>query len=53
MELKYKLPFKVKNNYQILIQKQPGKDKPLYILKVGRKEEEFYLNTDRKIKFNI
>ncbi len=53
LELKYKLPFKVKNNYQILIQKQPGKDKPLYILKVGRKEEEFYLNTDRKIKFNI
>ena len=50
---KYKLPFKVKDDYKLLIQKQPGKDKPRYSIKVGRVMEEFSLATDREFKFGI
>jgi hypothetical protein len=53
LSLKYKLPFKADGNYKILIQKQPGKDAPLYIFKVGRTEQEVRLNSDKELKFNI
>ena len=47
---KYKLPFKVNGDYKLFVQKQPGTGSPLYTLKLGKKEEEFYLTTDRQIK---
>ena len=51
--LKYKLPFKVKDNYKLLIQKQPGIGSNLYTFSAGSKEEEFYLKTDKEINIKI
>jgi hypothetical protein len=51
--LKYKLPFKVTQDYKILIQKQPGTDKPLYVIRLGKQEEEFYLNADKELRLRI
>ncbi|OGM08286.1 hypothetical protein A2W13_02445 [Candidatus Woesebacteria bacterium RBG_16_36_11] len=51
--VKYKLPFKVKDVYKYYIQKQPGKDAPLYTIKIGKTEEEFLLKTDKEMKFRI
>jgi len=34
---------------KLMIQKQPGTDSPLYVVRNG-KEEEFYLTTDKIIK---
>lgn len=51
--LKYKLPFKADGEYKLLIQKQAGKDAPLHSIKVGRQTEEFFLRTDRELKFDI
>lgn len=51
--VKYKLPFKVKGDYRLMIQKQPGLDRPLYTVNLGKKTEEFFLKTDREIKIGI
>lgn len=51
--VRYKLPFKVDKEYKILIQKQPGKDAPLYIINMGKLEEELFLRTDKEFKFKI
>lgn len=50
---KYKLPFKVSKEYNLLIQKQPGTDGPLYTIHLGRHEEELLLKTDKEIKIRI
>lgn len=47
----YTLPFKVVGNeYNMLIQKQPGTDMPLYSITKGKIEEEFALLQDREIR---
>jgi len=51
--IQYKLPFKADADYKLLIQKQPGADKPLHSIKIGKKEEEFYLRTDKELKFSL
>jgi len=51
--LTYKLPFKVDKNYNLLIQKQPGTDAPLYSIEIGKKSEEFYLRGDREVEIKI
>src|SRR4030043_1383991 len=51
--LKYKLPIKMADEYKIMLQKQPGTDKPLYTIKLGKQEEEFYLNKDKELRFKI
>ncbi len=51
--IRYKLPFKANKNYNLLIQKQPGTASPLYTLKAGKFEDEFFLWTDRKIKLSL
>ena len=51
--LKYKLPFKVDKKLDMLIQKQPGTDAPLYTIKIGKKMEEFFLKTDKEFSFKI
>jgi len=51
--VKYKLPFKVTKEYKLLIQKQPGKDAPLYITRLGKNEQELNLSTDQEIKIKI
>jgi hypothetical protein len=52
--LKYKLPFKVSgHDYKMLIQKQPGTDSPLYSISLGKNSDEFYLKTDKELKYKI
>ncbi len=52
--LKYRLPFKVKSGqYNLLIQKQPGTDGPLYTINVGRISKEFFLKQDKELKLRI
>jgi len=53
MRRKYKLPFKVKDDYLLLIQKQPGKDKPLYGINIGKVTEELFLRTDKELKYSL
>jgi hypothetical protein len=48
VEIVYKLPFKVADDYRLLMQKQPGKDKPLYSISVGKKTDEFFLKEDKE-----
>jgi hypothetical protein len=50
---KYKLPFKVSGQYNLLIQKQPGTDGFLYTINLGKHTEELYLKTDKEIKIGI
>ena len=49
----YKLPFKVDDEYNLLIQKQPGTDSPLHSVSLGKKQEEFFLRTDEEVNFSI
>ena len=51
--LKYKLPFKVKDEYKLFVQKQPGTDIPLYTIEVGKQLEELFLRTDKEFEFKI
>ena len=50
---KYKLPFKVSGQYNLLIQKQPGTDGFLYTINLGKHTEEFYLKTDKEVKIGL
>ncbi len=49
----YKLPFKVKGQYKLLIQKQPGANDYLYTINIGRTQQEFYLKTDKEVKIGL
>lgn len=52
--LRYKLPFKIsKGDYYLLIQKQPGKDAPLYTVQAGRQSEEFFLREDKELRLSF
>lgn len=53
VSVKYKLPFKVGEEYKLLVQKQAGTDSPLYTINIGGETEEFYLKTDRTLRFRI
>ena len=53
LTLKYKLPIKAKGEVNLLIQKQPGLDSPLYTITSGKVEEEFFLKTDKEIKIRL
>jgi hypothetical protein len=49
----YKLPFKVKGQYKLFIQKQPGAKDYLYTINVGRNRQEFFLKTDKEITIGL
>lgn len=49
----YKLPFKVKRQYKLLIQKQPGTKDYLYTINVGKIQQEFYLKTDKEVTIGL
>lgn len=51
--IQYKLPFKVKGQYKLMIQKQPGTKNYLYSLNVGKTTQEFFLKTDKEIKIGL
>ncbi len=54
ISLKYKLPFKAKAPYSILIQKQAGaKDFPYTITINGRKQPEILLSSDKELLFSF
>ena len=48
--LKYKLPFKIEDEYRLFIQKQPGTDGYQYSLEFEDQTEEFELTTDKEIR---
>jgi hypothetical protein len=51
--VKYKLPFKVKNEYDLFVQKQPGVNSILETIKVGRQEQNAILKSDQEFRFKI
>lgn len=58
--LTYKLPFKTSDLiqakqkiYNLLVQKQPGTDMPLYTIHLGKSEVEQFLKTDEEFKLNF
>ncbi len=53
LTLKYKLPTRLEGDYDLVIQKQPGKDSPLYSIIVGKTEEEVFLTTDKRLRYKI
>lgn len=50
---KYSLPFKKSTDFRMFIQKQPGVDSPLYIIRSAKSEEEFLLNMDKEIRIKL
>lgn len=48
--ISYKLPFRIDGEYGLFIQKQPGKDAPLYTINLGEIRDEFFLRTDKEIR---
>lgn len=49
VEIKYRLPFKFDGEYQLFIQKQPGKNSPLYTISFGKTKKEIYLSKDTEL----
>ncbi len=49
----YKLPMKKSADFKMLIQKQPGTDAPLYVVRSGKAEEEFLLKADKELKISL
>lgn len=50
VSVKYSVPVNSGKEYRLFIQKQPGKDAPLYSISFGRKNKEFALKTDQEIR---
>jgi len=51
---RYSLPFKKgAGDYRMFIQKQPGIDAPLYVVRSSKTEEEFLLKQDKEIRIKI
>ena len=50
---KYRLPFKAEKDYKLFVQKQPGKNAPLYTISFDGQEEELYLKTDKEFTFPV
>ena len=48
--VKYKVPMDFSKEYRLFIQKQPGKNAPLYTIKFGNNSEELSLLTDKEIR---
>jgi len=51
--VKYRLPFKEKEALVLLIQKQPGTDSPLYRIRIGKREEEEFLKSDKEMRLPL
>lgn len=50
---RYKLPMKMDKTYNLLLEKQPGKDKPLYTINIGKKRDDFYLTDDKELHYSL
>lgn len=51
--IKYKLPFKVKGDYNLFMQKQSGVDSIMETIRVNNQEQDVILKTDQEFKFKI
>jgi hypothetical protein len=51
--IKYKLPIKAQGSVSLLVQKQPGTDKPLYSIHSKSQKEDVYLLTDKEFKISL
>jgi hypothetical protein len=51
--IRYKLPFKVKGEYNLFVQKQAGVDSVTETIKVGRQEQDTFLKSDQEFRFKI
>lgn len=51
LKLEYKTPVVQKNDYKILIQKQPGTNNNMYRVEVDGKAQEFGLKVDKELRF--
>lgn len=54
LEIEYEIPYSPEENYQLLIQKQPGAKDFRYIIKInGSEKKDFKLDQDKEFKFDI
>lgn len=53
VSITYETSVNSNSEYKLYIQKQPGKDAPLYSVSVNGKTDEFVLNTDHEIKISL
>jgi len=53
LSVKYKLPFKIGDDYSLFIQKQPGKGPIVYSVKLGKDEREMVIKEDKKISLKV
>lgn len=53
IRLRYKLPFKAEETYNLFIQKQPGVSSVVHRIKIDDYEEEFEIRTDRSISVDL
>ena len=54
LSFEYEIPYNPKDEYKLLIQKQPGAKDFLYKISIdGHKEPEFELTSDVELNFNI
>ncbi len=51
--VKYEIPQTFDKQFNLLIQKQPGTDKPMHTISVGNWEDEFYLTSDKEVKIKL
>jgi hypothetical protein len=49
----YTVPYQPKDNYQLLIQKQPGTKNPHYTLNLNGSRQEFDLTADKELSFPL
>ena len=54
LEIEYEVPYQPKDEYKLLIQKQPGAKDFTYKIKInGSQKADFKLDTDREFKFGL
>ncbi len=54
LEVEYTVPYNPKNEYKLMVQKQPGAKDFHYIIKInGSKKADFELDTDRELGFSL
>lgn len=50
---RYRLPFKVEDNYSLYVQKQPGSKPFEYLINLNGYSQSFLLNEDQRLEFEI
>ena len=54
LEIEYEVPYSPKDEYKLMVQKQPGAKDFQYIIKInGKEKQDFKLTSDREFKLDI